>query len=200
MVTYNLDIPDGPNNPSNDQPKMKTNTNAIQTLLSVDHVGFNTNGSPPNGVGGHHLQVSFDGKNVPAAQTDPQSVLYTNSGTASTNSQLLYRNQNGIFQISAIRAWGFVDGTTGAIKASQAFNCSVAKISAGLYEVTFTMGAVSSGDYAVLVSSTKRSSAARFVYSSYQIIDDTKFRLNFDESAAGSGVDVTSFSFQVLQI
>lgn len=45
-LNYNRDIPDAPNKPSVDQPKMKTNTNSIDTLLAVDHVSFgpNTNG------------------------------------------------------------------------------------------------------------------------------------------------------------
>ena len=58
-VTYNKNIPDGPNNPSVDQPKMKVNTNAVDQILAVDHVSFNANG------GGWHKQVTFASNNVP---------------------------------------------------------------------------------------------------------------------------------------
>jgi len=159
MVAYNLGIPDGPNNPSNDQPKMKTNTDAIQTLISVDHVGFNTNGSAPNGVGGHHLQVSFDGKNLPLAQTDPQSVLFTGSGTASTISQLLYRNQNAIFPVSALRAFGVFQTASGAVTTLQnSYNLdSVTPITgsgSGPYVIKLAPNVVTGNDVAILVSSS----------------------------------------------
>lgn len=39
-ISYNRDIPDGPNNPSNDQPKMKTNTNSIDDWTAIDHIKF----------------------------------------------------------------------------------------------------------------------------------------------------------------
>ncbi len=159
MVAYNLGIPDGPNNPSNDQPKMKTNTDAIQTLISVDHVGFNTNGTAPNGVGGHHLQVSFDGKNAPLAQTDPQSVLYTGSGTTSTISQLLYRNQNAIFPISALRAFGVFQTAAGPVTTLlNSYNLdSVTPITGsgqGPYVIKLAANVVTGNDVAILVSSS----------------------------------------------
>jgi hypothetical protein len=43
--TYIRDIPDGPNNPSNDQPNMKTNNNSIESTIKMDHVGFNKDNS-----------------------------------------------------------------------------------------------------------------------------------------------------------
>lgn len=50
-VIYNINIPDGPNNPSQDQPKMKTNTNSISSLINIDHIGFGNN------QGGYHLPI-----------------------------------------------------------------------------------------------------------------------------------------------
>lgn len=41
---YNRDVPDGPNNPSDDQPDMKINTNSIDDLLAVNHISFETDG------------------------------------------------------------------------------------------------------------------------------------------------------------
>lgn len=191
-VTYNLDIPDGPNNPSDDQPLMKVNTNAVNTILNVDHIGFNDND------GGLHQQVTFNDKNAAGAQTDPESVLYTGSGTASSVSQLLYRNQNGIFQISAIRAWGYVNGATGAIINSQSYNVSsVVRNSAGYYSITLTANSVSSADFAVFACCT-RSAANAGLTPNYTITGATTFDLR--TLLASSAVDCSSFTFAVIQI
>jgi len=71
-ISYNLDIPDGPNNPSNDQPKMKVNTNAIDSWTAVDHVRFSA--SPA----GTHKQVTFSSNNVPTPPVVPP-ILFTNT-------------------------------------------------------------------------------------------------------------------------
>ena len=39
-ITYNTGIPNSPNDPSDDQPLMQTNTNSIATFVAIDHVGF----------------------------------------------------------------------------------------------------------------------------------------------------------------
>ena len=64
-ISYNVNIPNAPNNPSNDQPLMQENTNAIQTIWAVDHISFNSGAGLTSG---HHAQVSFDVAvpNVPA--------------------------------------------------------------------------------------------------------------------------------------
>ncbi len=98
--SFNNAIPDANNDPSADQPDMKTNNISTNALLAVDHISFNTLG------GGKHKQVTFINKNVPLAQTDPASTLYTDSGTASTVAELNFRNQNGIFPISSLKAFG----------------------------------------------------------------------------------------------
>src|ERR1700759_5387563 len=107
----NTGIPASGNNPSNDQPLMQTNFSNIAGLLAVGHTNQGTSGA------GTHKQVTFFTKNTPGAQTDPQSTLYTGNGTASSVSQLFYRNQNRIFHISPIKAWGLC--TSAGITASQ---------------------------------------------------------------------------------
>jgi len=57
-ITYNLGIPNTPNDPSVDQPKMKINNDANDTIWDVDHYGFNDNN------GGKHNVIRF-----PAFQT-----------------------------------------------------------------------------------------------------------------------------------
>lgn len=68
---YNTDIPNAPNNPSNDQPLMKVNTNSINSLIGIDHVGFSTNGS------GIHKQVTLINEAAPGLG-DGAGVLYAN--------------------------------------------------------------------------------------------------------------------------
>lgn len=191
--TYNNNVPNAPNNPSNDQPDMLTNTQSIQSIVNVDHITFNTLG------GGQHKQVTFNNKNVPAAQTDPQSICYTNSGTASTVAQMFFRNQNGTFQVSPIKAWGLVD-SAGAVIASQSLNVNtVTPAGTGRYNIALTANAVNSSNFAVLVTGTVISSASG-VQAGYNITGVGTFQLVFLK-LDGSGFAVpTNFSFLVMQI
>lgn len=190
-ITYNLDIPDAPNNPSNDQPKMKTNTNAINAWTAVDHVEF---GSSPAGT---HLQTTFSSKNTPAAQTDPQSVLYTADGIASTVAQMYFRNQNTTFQVSPIKAWAICDAT-GAFLGSQSLNVvSVTHSSAGVYTVVLSANAVSGTDFAIFVT-TSGAGSSTIRLPGYNITGVGTFTLTFLSLSVAT--DPVKFSFMVLQI
>lgn len=48
LNAFTIGIPDGPNNPSQDQPKMKINNDSIERIIREDHYGFNDN------LGGYH--------------------------------------------------------------------------------------------------------------------------------------------------
>lgn len=74
--SYNLNIPNGPNNPSSDQPLMQTNTNSINSLISQDHFTFGT------GNDGYHQQVNLVAEASPALNGN--LVLYTLNNTAIT--------------------------------------------------------------------------------------------------------------------
>lgn len=192
-ISYNLNIPDGPNNPSNDQPKMKVNTNAVDSWTAIDHVKFDT--SPA----GTHKQVTFSSKNAAGAQIDPQSVLYTGNGTASSVAQPFFRNQNGIFQVSPIKAWAYCD-STGAIKGGQSLNiASVVSAGTGRYNVTLTANSVSGTNFGILVSSFMTSNAAGSL-NGYNITGVGTFQLVFLRLDASAFVNPTDFSFQVMQI
>jgi hypothetical protein len=67
---YTDDIPASGNNPSVDQPKMKVNTNSIDSLIAVDHISFNTDGS------GIHKQVTLLNESAPGLG-DGDGVLYS---------------------------------------------------------------------------------------------------------------------------
>jgi len=73
--SYNRNIPDGPNNPSVDQPKMKINTNSTDDIVAVDHVSFNLSN------GGQHKSIHFnqDASYVPVPPVSPPE-LFTQPG------------------------------------------------------------------------------------------------------------------------
>jgi hypothetical protein len=50
-VPYNLNIPFASNSPSQDQPRMQENTNSLEALITIDHVGFGDN------QGGYHKDI-----------------------------------------------------------------------------------------------------------------------------------------------
>lgn len=62
-LNYTTGIPDTPNNPTNDQPAMKTNTNSINSIIQIDHHGFKDN------LGGYHTIIHQD-----AQVTDPANI------------------------------------------------------------------------------------------------------------------------------
>ena len=95
LINYNLGIPDGPNNPSNDQPNMLENNDNIDQFVAVDHVPFNVNNS-----GFHTIihQVPIG----PVGTPDPTAIvgfgeLYTKLVTdaSTTDTQLFYRTGLG---------------------------------------------------------------------------------------------------------
>ena len=93
MVAYNRDIPDAPNNPSVDQPKMKTNTNSIDTILAVDHISFNATD------GGYHKVVHSKDNVVDPAIVAGFGEYYAK--TISGDVQAFYRSSLGtIYQLT----------------------------------------------------------------------------------------------------
>ncbi len=91
--SYNLNIPDAPNDPADDQPLMKENTNSLQTLLSVDHIPFNTDN------GGIHKQVRMRNQSAPGLG-DGQGALYT--GSVNSNSWPHWQNSTDAFPLVSV--------------------------------------------------------------------------------------------------
>jgi len=102
-ISYNLGIPASGNNPSTDQPNMKTNNDNIATYVAVDHVGFNASAGATSG---HHLQVTFDSNNVPTPPVAPP-VLFTN--TVAALPQLFFYSGDATHSSTQ-----YVNGTTGS--------------------------------------------------------------------------------------
>lgn len=74
LFTYNRDIPDGPNNPSVDQPKMKINTNSIDDLIDTDHYSFD------EANGGLHRQVRLVNEPIPSVSPGQVGIYSKVSG------------------------------------------------------------------------------------------------------------------------
>lgn len=153
---YDETIPAANNNPSSDQPVMQANALAITQLIAVDHVTFNSADS------GKHEQVTFVDKNTPGAQTDPQSVLYTASGVASTKAELKFVNENATYPINVLRAYGLFSLFDGGVPTittvgTQSFNIasaagSVLSPSLAQFTVTLTANATTGNNVGVIIS------------------------------------------------
>ena len=79
LYSYNLNIPDAPNNPSSDQPLMKTNTNNIDAIIDEDHYSFD------EANGGLHRQVRMPVSGViPAGVIAASGTLYTKTSGEGT--------------------------------------------------------------------------------------------------------------------
>lgn len=151
----NIAIPDAPNDPADDQPLMKQNFANINSFLSVDLVA-------PGAIGnGFHKQSTYFTQNTPGVITDPTAVAYTNPGVADpTHSQYYYKNSQGIFPLSSVRAFGSFLVTNAAIVPPglgtflNFFN--VATISAALnsrtFVITLTTGTVNTDNVIVLLT------------------------------------------------
>jgi len=128
LINYNLGIPDGPNNPSNDQPNMKENNDNINQILSVDHIPFNVTNSGYHTVIHQLSNGGFPAADPPAIPLPPVGQTYVKEVTANstTDTQLFFRTAlGGISQLTGNNAtqngyqwiggtliqWGLLDQT-----------------------------------------------------------------------------------------
>jgi hypothetical protein len=94
MITYNVNIPDAPNNPSNDQPLMKTNTNAIDTILGVNHVSFKLNN------GGKHTFVQWVQQESDPATIANEIARYTKNVSGNAREHIRLPSNGTVIQVS----------------------------------------------------------------------------------------------------
>jgi hypothetical protein len=95
LFTYNRDIPDAPNNPSQDQPDMKTNTNSIDDIWKVDHYSFTEQDPQGRNSGGSHEKVQMpELGTIPTGTFATAGTFYVKSAAsvAGNESQLFYTN------------------------------------------------------------------------------------------------------------
>lgn len=103
LFDYTTNIPFANNPPSVDQPNMEINTNSIDGIIAVDHVGFNSNN------GGYHTDIHMIPQGSDPAQITDIGQLYTKTVTfnGKTDAALFYRSgttlssSNSLTQITA---------------------------------------------------------------------------------------------------
>lgn len=114
-ISYNRDIPNATNSPSVDQPNMKINTNAIDQIISVDHVNFNQSASTPGGYHNIIHQIPFTTPGNIAGIGQLFSQNYNAGGILSTDTQLYYlTGGGGLSQLTGNQAlsdgWSWMGG------------------------------------------------------------------------------------------
>lgn len=114
--TYINNIPNGPDNPSDDQPNMKTNTNSISDIIDVDHIGFG------QANGGYHRQNRIIARNTipgglfPGMGTfyvkvvDGEEQVFYTAGANGTEYQITRSIQGSFSAFSANPGWTFLPG------------------------------------------------------------------------------------------
>lgn len=104
-IPYNLDIPDAPNNPSTDQPNMKINTNAVSTILAVDHHTFSDSNA------GTHLQVTFPAATSPVPTASSTTGVLYSALDSNSASQLFFVNKSTTYQLTGTTSTDFTSGS-----------------------------------------------------------------------------------------
>lgn len=202
--SFNTLIPASNNNPSADQPEMQINNLSTNNLLAVDHVSFNSTGpAGPDGSGGQHLQVTFNGKNGGTKPKEPISILSTSAGTASIVAQLFFFNANVNIPISYTPAFGVYAGSSvnGVVApVSQANITSVTRTAKGGYDVILATNAVQLQTFGVQVSASFRGLLGEAaIIANYTITGTGLFSLSFTD-VNSVAADPIQFTFQVLQL
>lgn len=203
--TYTTGVPNPPNLPAIDVGPMQVNTNSINSIIAVDHVGFNTSG------GGKHLKVTFNSENPPAAlPVDPVSIEFTAKATsvggtvlasagvltspAITTAQDFYASSVGVFPLSCIKAFCVFTATTtnGAQTVLNGFNVSsvVKTISSpnNIYTINLVPNSTTSTNFVPFVnfSSTQTITTLQYSYTTsantLNLLINTGFNANLPEN------------------
>ena len=190
----NGNIPQPTDEFSVSQGQIQTNFYNIVGWSAVDHIAYGVNNA------GEHAQITLPANNPAGVQTALESTIYSNPGTASNaSSQLFYANSQSNFILSAVKAFGFITGST----LSNAYNVSsVNNFATGKYTVTLSLS-LPSTNYGVLVTpGTPGSPPGTYpnVASSVQIGSASQFTFMFFDTKTYTGIAVPYFSFVVLQV
>lgn len=164
----NTGIPAENNDPADDQPLMQENFSNISSYLAIDHILAGATGN------GFHKQVTYYTENTPAMPTDPTSVAFTAQGSslsvaigsATTVAQNFFRNQNAIFLLSAVRAFGVFTSSTSAVTTLlNAFNVLAISGSGTSYAITLATNAVVGNNVVVFTNTQSNTSTPAYTFS-----------------------------------
>lgn len=171
--SYN-DTPIAGNNPSVDQPNMRTNYSSISALISQDHFGFQ------NISGGNHKQVHLKNTVAPGGLgASADSVFYANS--AAGQSWPFWQNALGSIQM--------LSGSPTAAQSGQTFlpggivliwDKITAGLNTGNLAITFPLGGFPTNCFSVVLQ--------------YAADDNSTIRMGIDSTVA-----VTKTGFQTQQ-
>ena len=184
---YTVGIPDAPNDPSADQPNMKVNNDSNDGIWKIDHYGFRNNN------GGYHKQTTYPLTKTVSGNPNQLSTVYADQGVDSTAvSQLFYKNFQGTFPLSMVRAFGTFPAVPGAgvTNATSYYNINPA--------ISFT-----GGDYTVVLAANATSSDEITVLLTLSDSSPAHVRLRWSYTAPNLLIKYTStskISFVVLQI
>ena len=196
---YNPDLPNPPDDPSQDVGGMQKNAQTIGNWVAVDHVGFG------NVLGGQHSKVTFPSTITPPSQGGLGSVISTVPGVASSSiAQAIYTvgtTPNVAFPMSAIRAFGICAGNlSGATPLLNGYNVTSITRDAGssIIKVTMPANVVTSMNYAVICSSGMAlSQPLDQVFITFSAMSLTTFEMK--TVVGGMPMPVSNVSFVVLQ-
>ena len=194
MATWNFDstIPATNNNPSQDQPKMLQNNVSTEGILDEDHYTFEStvNG---NSVDGQHKNLRLPTQNVIVPPiTNPASAVYTDAGSASTNSDLRFINESGVFPLSAIRACGAFTTIAAAGPVSIDNGHNIVSITRGVgavYTIVLTSNCVTGNDVIVVTGESNTNNEPTYSFTNPNLI------ITLNTNSTGSKI-----SFVVIQI
>lgn len=115
--TYYLNIPNAPDDPADDQPKMLQNTNSISSIIAVDHFTFNVGIAPggQNNPGGKHSQVQLPVAIVDFPAILGQGTAYSKAIGFGMDAQLFWRFANPAIQPLQITGNQFTADTAGTV-------------------------------------------------------------------------------------
>lgn len=173
--TWNDNVPFSTNNPSDDQPKMLTNTQSTKLILNQDHYTFESITAAGDSDGWHrrvYFPVFTDP--VPTAPFPETGAIYTRAGVADTDRPLLsFLNDRSSFPLSGIRAMGVFTGIgTGALTLDNSINVvsgNAATVGVVLtFTITLTTNVVIGTNAVVLVSASRNYD---FLYASMTAAD-----------------------------
>lgn len=169
-MTYNPNIPQASDDPSDSQGQILTNFGQLNTLFDKDHVAYNDATSADRG---QHRKVSLINVIADPGLAAPKATLYTKA--VNTQNQLFFQNDSAgtdVYQITggggAATTWVNFNGNVpvGPIAPNQNLNvASVTKNSTANYTVTFSKN-YKTADYCVLV---KTNSVYNFVTSTKNV-------------------------------
>ena len=186
-ITYNQNEPARNSNPSVSQPIMQQNAEAINNIIAVDHVTFNSSGTD---VSGQHSKITYNNIINPGAPVDPKAFQFTNIqvGQSSSKPQLYYRNSEALYMTSCLKAFGGFT-TAGPVLLGTGYNV-VSVTGTNPYTITLTANTVQGTQYLIIASTSAPTVAGAGV--AYNILSSTQF--TFTVSGTASVV-----SFAILQ-